>query len=316
MPAISFSSVDFPEPLRPTTPKHSPFSTAKETSDSACSTSLRVRRKGCSARSLSVWLTSRGISNFFETPSTTTAFTESNLPIRIVASVPLFRRFTRERRRVGLRVHEPVSTQFGLDRGRPVDRFYIERFLEQNKELIRGRVLEVQERTYIDWFGSGVEQADVLHARPGNPEATVVGDLTTGEGIPQDAYDCIILTQTLPFIYDVRAAVRGTRTALKPGGTILATVPGISQISREDMNDWGDWWRFTSASARRLFGEGDGGENVQAEVHGNVVAACALLYGLAQEELTREELERRQDDYELIVTIKATRARGGPATSS
>lgn len=205
-------------------------------------------------------------------------------------------------------MHEPVSTQFGLDRGRPVDRFYIERFLEQNKQLIRGRVLEVQERTYVDWFGMGVEQADVLHAGPGNAEATIVGDLTTGEGIPQDAYDCIILTQTLPFIYDVAAAVRGTRAALKPGGTILATVPGISQISREDMRDWGDWWRFTSASAKRLFEEAYGAEHVETEVHGNLVAACALLYGLAQEELTREELERRQEDYELIVTVKARRA--------
>src|SRR3954451_12003193 len=113
-------------------------------------------------------------------------------------SVALFRRFTTERRRVGLRVHEPVSTQFGLDRGRPVDRFYIERFLEQNRQLIRGRVLEVQERSYIDWFGRGVQQADVLHAGPGNAEATIVGDLTTGDDIPQSAYDCIILTQTLP----------------------------------------------------------------------------------------------------------------------
>jgi hypothetical protein len=222
--------------------------------------------------------------------------------------VALFRRSTRERRQVGLRRAEPVSTQFGLDRGRPVDRFYIERFLEQNRELIRGRTLEVQERTYIDWFGTGVEQADVLHAAPGNPEATLVGDFTTGEGIPQDAYDCIVLTQTLPFIWDVRAAVHGTRTALKPGGTLLATVPGISQISREDMRDWGDWWRFTSASAKRLFEEEYGAENVETDVHGNLVAACALLYGLAQEELTREELERRQEDYELIVTIKARRA--------
>src|SRR3954467_8130334 len=305
MPAISFSSVDLPEPLRPTTPKNSPFSTVNETSRSACRMSLRVRRNGCSARSLSVWLTSCGISNFFETPSTTTAFTEANLLIRIVGSVPLFRRFTRERRRIGLRVHEPVSTQFGLDRGRPVDRFYIERFLEQNKDLIRGRVLEVQERTYTEWFGTGVEQSDVLHAGPGNPEATLVGDLTTGEGIPQDAFDCIILTQTLPFIWDVPAAVRGTRSALKPGGTLLATVPGISQISREDMNEWGDWWRFTSASAKRLFEEAYGAENVEVTPHGNVVAACALLYGLAQYELEPDELTRRQDDYEVIVTIKA-----------
>ncbi|MEA2494324.1 MAG: hypothetical protein QOJ29_2235 [Thermoleophilaceae bacterium] len=219
------------------------------------------------------------------------------------------RRVSPGRREVGLRLHEPVSTQFGLDRGRPVDRFYIERFLQQNNELIRGRVLEVQERTYTDWFGTAVEQSDVLHAGPGNDEATLVGDLTTGEGIPQDAFDCIILTQTLPFIYDVPAAIRGTRRALKPGGYVLATVPGISQISREDMRDWGDWWRFTSASAKRLFEHEYGAENVETDVHGNLVAACALLYGLAQEELSREDLERRQEDYELIVTVKARRAR-------
>ena len=219
-----------------------------------------------------------------------------------------FRSGSRDRRRIGLRRAEPVSTRFGLDRGRPVDRFYIERFLVQNKELIRGRVLEVQERTYTDWFGTGVERSDVLHAGPGNPEATLVGDLTTGEGIPQDAFDCIVLTQTLPFIWDVPAAVRGTRTALKPGGTLLATVPGISQISREDMNEWGDWWRFTSASAKRLFEQEYGADNVEVEPHGNLVAACALLYGLAQHELEPAELERRQDDYEVIVTIKARRA--------
>lgn len=218
------------------------------------------------------------------------------------------RRFTRERRQAGLRRAQPVSTQFGLDRGRPVDRFYIERFLKSNASLIRGRVLEVQERTYTDWFGTGVDQSDVLHAAEGNPEATLVGDLTTGEGIPQGAYDCIILTQTLPFIWDVRAAVHGTRTALRPGGTLLGTVPGISQISREDMRDWGDWWRFTSASAKRLFDEEYGADNVEVEPHGNVVAACALLYGLAQHELEQDELERRQDDYEVIVTIKARRA--------
>jgi SAM-dependent methyltransferase len=215
----------------------------------------------------------------------------------------------RDRRRIGLRAQEPVSTQFGLDRGRPVDRFYIERFLEENTELIRGRVLEVQERTYTDWFGTGVEQSDVLHAAPGNPEATLVGDLTTNEGIPQDAFDCIVLTQTLPFIWDVPDAIRGTRSALKPGGTLLATVPGISQISREDMNEWGDWWRFTSASAQRLFAEAYGADNIEVTPHGNVVAACALLYGLAQHELSHEELTNRQDDYEVIVTIKATRPR-------
>jgi hypothetical protein len=224
-----------------------------------------------------------------------------------VASVALFRRQTPGRRQVGLRVHEPVSTQFGLDRGRPVDRFYIERFLQQNRDLIRGRVLEVQERTYIDWFGTGVEQADVLHAGPGNAEATIIGDLTTGEGIPIAAYDCFIATQTLPFIYDVHAAVKGMRDALAPGGVLLASVPGISQTSRDDARDWGDWWRFTAMGTRRLFGDVFGEENVEVQAHGNVMVAAAFLYGHSADEFEKKVLESRDDDYDFLMTVRAVR---------
>ena len=151
---------------------------------------------------------------------------------------------------------EPVSRTFGFERGKPVDRWYIERFLAEHAADVRGRVLEVAESTYTGWYGGDdVTTSDVLYAAEGNPDATVVGDLTTGAGIPEAAYDCFICTQTLQFVYDVRAAVAGTRALLAPGGVLLATVPGISQISREDMRDWGDWWRFTARSAQRLFGE-------------------------------------------------------------
>jgi len=217
----------------------------------------------------------------------------------------LGRRGSRTRRRIGLRSAEPASMLFGLDRGRPIDRFYIERFLRANAADIRGRVLEVAEPTYTEWFGTGVERSDVLHVQPGDPRATLVGDLTTGEGIPDAAFDCIVLTQTLHVIYDVRAALQGAHRALKPGGVLLATLPGISQISRVDMDAWGDWWRFTSASARRLFGEVF--DDFEVEAHGNVLAAAAFLYGLAQEELEPDELELRQPDYELLITVRAVR---------
>ena len=217
----------------------------------------------------------------------------------------LGRRGSRTRRRIGLRGAEPVSRVFGLDRGRPVDRFYIERFLKAHSADIRGRVLEVAEPTYTQWFGSGVTQSDVLHVQPGDPQATIVGDLTTGEGIPRDAFDCIVLTQTLHVIYDVRAAIAGARAALKPGGVLLVTLPGISQISRVDMEGWGDYWRFTTASARRLFGEAF--DDFELEAHGNVLASAAFLYGLAQDELEPEELAVDDPDYELVITVRAVR---------
>ena len=67
---------------------------------------------------------------------------------------------------------------------------------------------------------------------PTRPEATIVADLADAAHIPADAFDCIILTQTLHLIFDVRAAVATVRRILAPGGVVLATVPGISQVDR------------------------------------------------------------------------------------
>jgi hypothetical protein len=218
------------------------------------------------------------------------------------------RREPTDREKLGLTRLDPVSRIFGFDRGKPVDRWYIERFLSAHAGDVRGRVLEVDETTYTQWYGGDdVTRSDVLYAAPGNPAATVVGNLATGEGLPLEAYDCFIMTQTLQVIYDVAAAVRGTRKVLAPNGVLLATVPGISQISREDRRDWGDWWRFTSDSARRLFTEAYGAENVEVEAHGNVLSAACFLYGLAAPELGEEELAHRDPDFELLMTIRAVK---------
>jgi SAM-dependent methyltransferase len=213
-------------------------------------------------------------------------------------------RFRRRASRHGLPGLEPVSRQFGFDRGKPVDRWYIERFLDRQRADVRGAVLEVAEDTYTQWYGDGqVTRSDVLH-HSGNDQSTVVGDLTTGAGLPSAAYDCFICTQTLPFIYDVHAAIRGMASVLKPGGVVLATVPGMSQVSREDKRDWGDWWRFTSQGTQRLFEEAFA--DVQVEAHGNVLSAAAFLYAYAAEELTESELAHRDSDYELLITVRAT----------
>jgi SAM-dependent methyltransferase len=211
-------------------------------------------------------------------------------------------RLGRRAKRHGLPGLEPVSREFGFDRGKPVDRWYIERFLSEHRSDIRGAVLEVAESTYTKWYGDGhVSRSDVLH-HTGNDASTVIGDLTTGKGLPQGSYDCFICTQTLPFIYDVHAAVRGIAKVLKPGGVVLATVPGISQVSREDKRDWGDWWRFTSQGTERLFEEAF--EQVVVRAHGNVLTAAAFLYAYAAEELSESELVSRDADYELLITIR------------
>jgi hypothetical protein len=206
---------------------------------------------------------------------------------------------------------QPVSRQFGFDRGQPIDRHYIEAFLDGHRDDIRGRVLEIGASTYTRLYGGRDVQSEVLHAVEGNRDATLVGDLAGGEGIPADFADCFILTQTLPFIADCRAAVANVHRCLRPGGVVLATMPGISQISRYDMDRWGDFWRFTSRSAEMLFGQAFGAENVEVVSYGNVLAAAAFLYGMASDELPQEQLVVSDPDYQLLIAVRAVKTGGG-----
>jgi glycosyltransferase involved in cell wall biosynthesis len=203
----------------------------------------------------------------------------------------------------------PMSRRFGWDRGGlPVDRYYIEDFLTRHAGDIRGHVLEVRDSAYTRRFGGDrVTRVDVLHPTSDNANATIVADLTCAEQVPSDTFDCIVLTQVLPFIPDVPAAVRTLHRILRPGGVVLATVPGISHIIRYDMDRWGDYWRFTSLSARRLFEHAFPNGEVEVEAHGNVLAATGFLHGLASKELRPEELDQHDRDYEVLIAIRAVK---------
>jgi SAM-dependent methyltransferase len=208
----------------------------------------------------------------------------------------------------------PISRQFGSDRGSPIDRYYIEDFLRRHSGAaeyapgaIRGHVLEVGEDTYTRRFGLGVARVDVLDASPENPRGTIIADLADGSNLASDTYDCIICLQTLLFIYDTQAAVRTLHRILKPGGTALVTVPGISQICRPDLDSWGDYWRFTTLSARRLFEEVFDSANVTVDCYGNVLTASAFLYGLAAEDMSRRELDLHDPDFQVTIGIKAVK---------
>jgi SAM-dependent methyltransferase len=209
-----------------------------------------------------------------------------------------------------LRRLSPLSRDFGYERGLPIDRYYIERFLERQRADVRGHVLEVSEDTYTVRFGQGVTSIDVLHVRPGAPKATIIADLADAPHVPADSFDCVIVTQTLQLIHDAAAAVRTIHRILRPGGVVLATFPGLTQI----LGEWaGTWhWGFTRLSAEKLFRAAFGDGAVEVESHGNVLAATAFLHGLASCELRPRELEHRDPEYQLLITV---RARKGPGTA-
>jgi glycosyltransferase involved in cell wall biosynthesis/SAM-dependent methyltransferase len=207
-----------------------------------------------------------------------------------------------------LRRRTPISRAWGYDRGLPVDRYYIERFLAAHAPDIRGRVLEIGDDTYTRRFGGQrVSRSDVLHVSESGPPVTIVADLCDAEQIPSDSFDCIIITQTLPFIYDVAAAIATLERILKPGGVVLATVSGISKVSRHDMDHWGHFWHFTSLSARRRFEEAFSSGQVHVATYGNVLASIAFLHGMAAAELSQADLDYHDPDYELAIGIRAVK---------
>ncbi len=202
---------------------------------------------------------------------------------------------------------EPKSRKFGFTRGGPIDHYYIKKFLRQNRDCITGTVLEVAESRYSKKFGHDISRFEILHAVAGNSQATLVADLAQPDSLPSTTIDCFICTQTFNFIYEVEPAVKGAHQLLKPGGTLLATVSGISQISRYDMDRWGDYWRFTPASTEKLFAEVFGKKNVTIEAFGNCLIAKAFLDGRSHREFTNKELNHHDPDYPLTITIRATK---------
>ena len=187
-----------------------------------------------------------------------------------------------------------------------MDRYYIDRFLAANAELVTGDGLEVQEDRYLSRTSAGRLRSVTTFqlAYPGT--GRLVGDLTRPDALPEDLFDCFICTQTINFLYDVHSAMRSCYRLLKPGGHLLLTVAGISQLSRYDADRWGDFWRFTPQGLARLAQEVFGDVTVSA--WGNVLAATALLHGLVTEELDPAELDAMDPDYPVVISLLGTKA--------
>lgn len=201
----------------------------------------------------------------------------------------------------------PISRSFGYDRGKPIDRYYIENFLQLNAADIHGRVLEIGDNSYTMHFGGAhVVKSDVLHVDSDNPNATIVGDLSQPGVLPSNAFDCIILTQTLHLIFDMSAAVAALAEALKPGGVLLLTVPGITPVDR---GEWGStwFWSLTQAALAKLLAESFSTANMALETHGNVFAAVCFLQGLAKEEVSDQKLDVRDTAYPVVVTARVVK---------
>ncbi len=192
-----------------------------------------------------------------------------------------------------LRRTEPLSA-WGSARGTPVDRWYIERYLQGHAASVHGHALEVKNDMYASRYGAAT--LDVVDIDAGNDHATIVGDLCLEDTLPQGAFDVAIVTQTLQYVPDPEAAVGHLLSALRPGGCLLVTVPTLSRITDDT-----DRWRWTpSGLAQLLRAAAPPGAEVTVEGPGNGLACRAFLFGLAAEELGDDVLARTDPNYPLI----------------
>lgn len=202
---------------------------------------------------------------------------------------------------------EPISREFGFDRGTPVDRRYIAQFLLGHEYDVRGHVLEVGDNAYtLEYGGDRVSRSDVLHVDPAAKQATWIADLADGRELPSNTFDCVILTQTLHLIFDLPKAVATLHRILKPGGVGLLTVPGVSSVDR---GEWGrTWfWSMSAASLERLLTGRFASRDVSVSTFGNVKSAVAFLHGLAEHELRPPELDVCDPQYPVIVAARVVK---------
>lgn len=203
---------------------------------------------------------------------------------------------------------KPVSRSWGLDRGTPLDRVYIDRYLDQSRELISGRVLEIGERVYTERFGTNVTES-IIYDVIDSDDVDIVGDLATGAGLEAESYDCMLVLQTLMLVYDVRAAIDSIYQALKPGASVIATVNFLSPNGQDPCHDM--WqWNFTPSAIGRLFEERFGAENVSLTPYGNYAVASCFLAGMAAQEVELD-MWKHEPGYEVLIGVTATR----PATT-
>ena len=199
----------------------------------------------------------------------------------------------------------PLCKNFGFDRGGAIDRYYIENFLKRKADVIKGNVLEIGDNYYTMLYGgNNVTKSDILHVDDKNEAATIIGDISNAPQISDNTFDCIILTQTLHLIYDFKEALKTCHRILKPGGSLLLTVPGITPIDHGEWNStW--YWSFTDMAMQRLSEETFPNSKPEVEYFGNVLVASSFLYGIGLPEMKKEQLDYKDPFYQVIITVHA-----------
>ena len=232
--------------------------------------------------------------------------------LRRVAMAPRLNRALRHPRWGNLRRDRPFSRRTG-DRGTPIERFYSDRFLAEHAGAVRGHVLEVGSDHGARAFGHDVGRVDVVDIAIDNRRATIVADLAEAGSLPAATFDCAIAAHVLQCVVDTPAALANLWQSLRPGGSLLVTVPALGR--RDPDAEVTEAWRFLEPGLRHLVEVAcrPAPDTVTLRTYGTLRTAIAALAGIAADELHAGELEAASPDYPVVVGLALTKPAGDSA---
>lgn len=199
----------------------------------------------------------------------------------------------------------PLSRESALDRGLPVDRFYIAEFLQEHARDVQGDVMEMSRSGYTRTYGGArVRSVAVVDIDTDNVQATLHCDLCERGSLPREAFDCIIFTQTLHLLIDLDVALENLWGALRPGGVLLMTVPALSCCNPIES----DYWRFTPLGLEALLVRTlPADAEIATNGRGNSVAAAAQIVAASVEDLGARHLHDFDAAYPVVVEARVAK---------
>lgn len=198
-----------------------------------------------------------------------------------------------------LRRRAPFDPMFGFTRGTPIDRYYLDRFIERIRPEVRGAVLEIggsranRERYRFD-AATEYRAMDIKRS----PDVDLVGDVHDRGLIPPGTLDAIVIFNVLEHCARPWVVADNLRAWLRVGGKVFAMVPSVQRVHRQPK----DYWRPYPDGMEVLFSDF---ARCQLFVYGNPLTSVAAIMGIAAQELSADELDHVNIGYPVATCVIA-----------
>ena len=197
-----------------------------------------------------------------------------------------------------LKRDRPFCPQFGHFRGSPVDRYYLDRFIDEIRNEVKGVTLEIGGLKQNRELYKLANVTKFLTMDLGGPDLDIVGDAHDPNVVEEESMDSILLFNVLEHCEQPWVVVDNVYRWLKPHGQVFCMVPNAQRVHRVPR----DYWRILPDALDSIFSRFP---RRKLHVYGNPLTTMAAFYGIAAEELTREELDFHHENYPVANCIHA-----------